>query len=57
MRDGTVAIYESGTSSRLLLVRPNHPVELLSFNSQQGLHTYWTEDLELWAENMEQDLR
>ncbi len=56
MRDGTVAIYESGTSNRLILVRPNHPIDLLSFHSQEGLHTYWTKDLELWAEDMEQDL-
>ncbi len=56
MRDGTIAIYESGTCNRLILVRPNHPVDLLSFNSDSGLHTYWTKDLELWAENMQEDL-
>jgi hypothetical protein len=56
MRDGIIAIYESGTCSRLILVRPNHPIDLLSFNSGSGLHTYWTRDLELWAENLQQDL-
>jgi hypothetical protein len=56
MRDGIIAIYESGTCSRLILVRPNHPIDLLSFNSGSGLHTYWTRDQELWAENLQQDL-